>query len=210
MKAVNWMRWTVIGAVGVGIMGAASFAIAAAGGSDRESSARPEAATQTEPPFGGWTPPAGISDYQAAIVADGEITDAEYEAAVRETVSCMRSQGINAEFLPAPRRGYAPIYRVVSGDEPEVTGERVKPCAEEYLNALQLPYSRELVRRYAAFSNEEAVRRIRECMAERGFPMDALERSTASNPYEEFYATPGAFAASAECQMEMQAERFPQ
>lgn len=145
------------------------------------------------------------SEYQAAILADGTVTEDEMRAAVQQTVACLQAKGLNAEFLPSGRPSDPPSYRVVSSEQLDFD-EAIKPCEDEYMSELGGPYARELERRYAAFSKEESVRRVEECIESKGF---FLEDKTQYYSVE-FQSTPEAGKAMTECLMKVRDERFPQ
>lgn len=156
-------------------------------------------------------PTVQTSDYQATILADGVVTDDEMREAVQATVACLREQGVNAEFLPQTQLWAPPSFRIVSGNPPEHTAEQTRPCQQEYMSELGLPYYREQERKHARFDGEEVGRRMEDCIASKGFPLQGrFPNSYHPARQQELSATTGGARAWRECQMEVQRERWPE
>jgi len=118
------------------------------------------------------SPEPDMSDYQKAILADGEITDVEMEAAVRDTVVCLRTQGWNAQFL-AKTAHWAPLsFMIVSSQEGATIAASTVSCKDLYLSELGTPYALSRGPKDGVFGPEEHTRRIEACIAENGFPLD--------------------------------------
>jgi hypothetical protein len=190
----------VIVAGAMAILAAASLAVASVNDGEHDSAERhgndPQASAEP-------------SSYQAAILADGTITDAEYRAAVESTVACLQAQGLNAQFRPATRAKDAPTFRILSSEPLDPAA--VERCKSEYMNALGAPYALELERRHAAFSRGAAYDRLFACVNAKGYDTGEGEYESFFHPRRqaEFAATPGASAALAECYTEVDQARFP-
>ena len=151
-----------------------------------------------------------VSAYQQAILADGEVTDEEMEAAVRKTVSCLQEQGFNAEFLPKEVGWAPPTFRIITSDEPVAVATATVPCKTEYMSELGITYAVNREPQDAAFGPDEHIARVEACIADAGFPLEGrYENSWHYARQEELAAAPGGFAAWEACVSRVQAERFP-
>jgi hypothetical protein len=85
--------------------------------------------------------PAGVGRFQAEILADGDVTDAELERALQAAVQCQRNHGLDAA-LESFDHATGEIVRTasISGKNQEGLQQVTEECDEEYLNAVGARY----------------------------------------------------------------------
>lgn len=96
----------------------------------------------TDEKRGDWDPVvagmvATASGFQAALLADGELTPAEYERAVLAQVGCMEDAGYVA-IGPVPSRGHQIVYNFGAGkSDPDALGTTYDDCYARYLDVVE-------------------------------------------------------------------------
>ena len=106
------------------------------------------------------------TEAQAPYLADGEVTQAEREAAFLAMVACMKDRGVEVTDYELQPRGGESIF--VTSDLPEEAEDRVvRECRQEYYLAVAAVYARQhgpTLREIA-----EHLERAADCMRSRGF-----------------------------------------
>lgn len=122
---------------------------------------------------------------QDAILADGVVTDAEFNSANQATVECIRRLGFDAEMLPDGAMTYSADESLA--DEVEAAAFA---CETEYNTRVQLRYS------IGHLPPEFDVEAVWDCLEERGI----VDRAANDDPVEAFQLADAAdSAATGEC-----------
>jgi len=130
--------------------------------------------------------PSDIGSLQSAILADGVVTDAEFNSANQAAAECIRRLGFGAEVLPGG--GMRTSYE--DGQEDALDAAQYT-CETEYNTQVQL--------RYAVghlLPSEFDLEAIWDCLEERGI----VDRATNADPVEAFQLADAANSqATGEC-----------
>lgn len=138
-------------------------------------------------PLDATTPTAGsdTSALQAAILADGVVTEAEFNSANQAAAECIRRLGFDAEVLPGG--GIRTSYQ--DGQADALDAQQYK-CETEYNTQVQLRYA------VGQVPPEFDLEAIWDCLEERG----VVDRATNADPVEAFQLADAANSqATAEC-----------
>ncbi len=104
-----------------------------------------------------------------AILADGVVTRAEYDAAMAATIACARAEGV---LVTEPRfDGWRYDYRVITSDDNDRQPSRAfDRCYGEHLRAVDQAWAEQIA---AAVDPSTIYPRWADCMRRQGFTIDA-------------------------------------
>lgn len=81
------------------------------------------------------------ADFQAAILADGHVTDAEYQEARGKVNACLQAAGLQPTSLDDPVLNNAAFGWTVPGDgDVDAAMHTAEDCARDYFDQVQLQY----------------------------------------------------------------------
>lgn len=146
------------------------------------SSTHSTASTTIAPPP---TPSAPDGSLQDAILADGVVTDAEFNSANQAAAECIRRLGFGAEVLPD-----GGIRTSYDEDQTDAVDAAQYSCETQYNTQVQLRYS------IGHLPPEFDVEAVWDCLEERGI----VDRKANDDPVEAFQLADAAnSAATSEC-----------
>ena len=150
------------------------------------------------------SPPPGLSEavqrtsaYQAAILGDGKLTQAEYEGAVLATVACLRDRGVRISVGPRPiPRNSLEFAWETSNAEEDAAAAAYDFCYREYQDLVDIVRYRQNGPSQAEFDAARAA--LIECLRQAGVPLPAS--ASADDLRAADFDYPDAFAT---CQAEV-------
>lgn len=107
---------------------------------------------------------------QQGQLADGKVTDAEYDSAVEQTVQCMLSRGVRPEVQPRSGKR-PPLIGLVVGtlEEGEAARKELDSCKAQYLSAIDAVYRAQFV--VSDQQLEDGLQWIGGCLKAKGYPV---------------------------------------
>jgi len=129
----------------------------------------PGSATETPPASPPTQPP--TSAYQDEILADGVVTDAEYDAAIEQWVGCLESKGIRT-FPSTNTQQRRPGFVGGTNEQVDRNVGEVTNCFDEYIARVEWEWT---LQNAKTPDGNEVLRAVAACARDAGVPLSSLE-----------------------------------
>lgn len=125
----------------------------------------------TEEPITSWNG-AALSTYQASLVADGSVSDADLTDAFERAADCVRADGWQVSVVPAVPMGLALNVTYGASDDGEAAAQKVAECQDEWVGPLGSIYIAH--RAPTGSEREREFAKWQECMVSNGAVIEGV------------------------------------